>query len=604
MSSTSKLNSAKCLFISLALLFAAEFASAADAKVNISGKVFFIHQVVQGETLYSLARTYSTTVDVIVGHNPSLKDGLKSGQMIKIPAFCDGQNETKRSKREFTAYVVRKGDTLYSISREFSVSIDALLDDNPTVDPTRLAIGTKLFVRKSAMGHTSDSEAMSQLRAEGERMSSVESSAVEYHVVEKGETATSLAKNRNVDPQAILDMNGNDAAQLTEGALIKLPVVADVISEANVAKNKKIGVLEIGEVANVSLLLPFTRNGQVSSPIIDFYKGFLLGLDRCRENGYKIDLHVFDSCRDTVRVKELVDRGSFSGTNLIIGPVYENCLSTVIPYAEQNGIPVVSPLAAIQNVSSEVLFQMAPDPSSKYVKLKDLFALERRVVFISTKSNDAAFVNEMKALAGKRPIEYREYAYENPNIIEKRERLRASGVSVAESKGDLTPLLHCNGPMTIVVVSDNETDVDRVVSAITSARASLIDRSMDAADVTIVGSSKWTKYSNIDRAIFFRGDVTFISSYIANGTSIAEKKFNRTYIGQFGSVPTLFSCRGYDAAVIFISSLYGPIGSALEGKRFIPVEVPYEFSRGKDGVVRNTEWVRVIYNGDYTLMVE
>lgn len=50
--------------------------------------------------------------------------------------------------------------------------------------------------------------------------------------------------------------------------------------------------------------------------------------------------------------------------------MYEDELAPVLRIAEQEGIPVVSPLATIDHTHSDVLFQMAPDPARKYAETR------------------------------------------------------------------------------------------------------------------------------------------------------------------------------------------------------------------------------------------
>ena len=52
---------------------------------TIDGKKFYIHSVEKGQTLYSIAKAYGTTVDVVLHENPDAIDGLKSGDKLKIP---------------------------------------------------------------------------------------------------------------------------------------------------------------------------------------------------------------------------------------------------------------------------------------------------------------------------------------------------------------------------------------------------------------------------------------------------------------------------------------------------------------------------------------
>lgn len=68
-------------------------------KIEIfDGKKFYIHSVEKGQTLYSIARTYSTTVDIVLANNQDAVDGLKAGDKIKIP--YSGNTDTVKKEIE------------------------------------------------------------------------------------------------------------------------------------------------------------------------------------------------------------------------------------------------------------------------------------------------------------------------------------------------------------------------------------------------------------------------------------------------------------------------------------------------------------------------
>ena len=70
-----------------------------DKIETVDGKKFYIHTVEKGQTLYSIAKTYSTTVDIILSNNPDAVDGLKTGDKLKIPFL----GETKKEIKEVVA---------------------------------------------------------------------------------------------------------------------------------------------------------------------------------------------------------------------------------------------------------------------------------------------------------------------------------------------------------------------------------------------------------------------------------------------------------------------------------------------------------------------
>lgn len=77
---------------------------------------YFNYKVVSGDSLYSIARNFNTTVDEIKNLNNLTSNLLSIGTNLKIPT-------TANSER---TYVVKPGDSLYSIARNFNTTVDEL----------------------------------------------------------------------------------------------------------------------------------------------------------------------------------------------------------------------------------------------------------------------------------------------------------------------------------------------------------------------------------------------------------------------------------------------------------------------------------------------
>jgi LysM repeat protein len=54
-------------------------------KVIISGTTYYIHLVKKGETPYSISRAYGVTVEELNRENPPAVYGIKEGQTLRIP---------------------------------------------------------------------------------------------------------------------------------------------------------------------------------------------------------------------------------------------------------------------------------------------------------------------------------------------------------------------------------------------------------------------------------------------------------------------------------------------------------------------------------------
>ena len=95
----------------------------------------------------------------------------------------------------------------------------------------------------------------------------------------------------------------------------------------------------------------------------------------------------------------------------------------------------------------------------------------------------------------------------------------------------------------------------------------------------MLGNTRWNRYGNLDRTVFFKDRVVFISTYHAKRDSQAILDFDRAYIRAFGALPSLYSYRGYDAALIFCPAMYNDIEYDLEGRSYTPLQTTYLFGR-------------------------
>lgn len=104
---------------------------------STTGEVTYVVQ--RGDTLYSIARRYGTTVEAIATRNgianPSL---IRAGQTLIIPV--SGTSPAPPSSGG-TTYVVRPGDNLFRIALRYSMSYVDLARYNGISDPSRIYVG-------------------------------------------------------------------------------------------------------------------------------------------------------------------------------------------------------------------------------------------------------------------------------------------------------------------------------------------------------------------------------------------------------------------------------------------------------------------------------
>ena len=583
--------------------------------VYIDGVKYTAYTVVSGDTLYSLSKRYNISIEQINAANPILAEGLKSGQVIKIPHSAPNAKAEKRSKKQFKSHIVVKGDTFYSIARNYGISVTTLMEDNRDIDPSHISIGQTLYIRRSEMGLSTEVEVREQIEEHKQVLNSVVAAdEYSYHVVHKGEDISNIASRFKTTAEQILKLNGfasNDSVR--EGLIIKIPKVT-VESEPQIAvadtipQQQEVSVafraIKPTERAEVALMLPISVNGRASQNYLDFYQGFLLAADHLRLEGYQSHIHLYNTAHNHKVITDIIENNELENTNLIVGPVYEDLLIPIANYAEQHSIPVVSPLANLTQSQNSNIFQMSPNPQAKFEKVQQLFDGSQRVVVITSETIDADFEAEVKQMLGETPYTTHHYIYEHPSVIEKREKEREEGEEAVPSPSDLSPLLAEQPQSVFVIMAGSEVETDRILAALASANISLRARSISAAPYVVFGNNKWNRYKNIDRSLFFTNNVIMVSTYHIDRTNPIVSIFNKQYIKAFGSVPSLYAYRGYDAAMVFIRSLYDKIEQSLEGSRFQPLQTPYNFTPIENGVRTNSEWVRVNYHKNFTITAE
>lgn len=98
---------------------------------------FIIHYVSMGETLYSISQKYNVTVEEIKLKNGLKNDQISLGMELKIEKFKKGA---------IIVYKVQSGDTLYSISKKFNVSVEEIKLWNKITDNS-INVGQNIEIR-------------------------------------------------------------------------------------------------------------------------------------------------------------------------------------------------------------------------------------------------------------------------------------------------------------------------------------------------------------------------------------------------------------------------------------------------------------------------
>ncbi len=101
------------------------------------------YRIKERDTLYSIAQTYNISLDDLIEANPRITPTrLRIGQIICIPLAVPPITCPPDS----TSYIIKEGDTFFSLSKIFNVTVEEIQEANPSINPRGLLIGQKICI--------------------------------------------------------------------------------------------------------------------------------------------------------------------------------------------------------------------------------------------------------------------------------------------------------------------------------------------------------------------------------------------------------------------------------------------------------------------------
>ena len=173
------------------------------------------HTVKKGETVYELSKLYNVSIQDIIKLNPKSERVIYVGDVLTIPSESNNSNQNDTSTNNST-YFVKRGDTKYGLSKKFGISISELENKNPHIKKGLQA--GHLLSLKSTIENP---------------IPKVSDQNISYksHSVLRGETLYGLSRKYQVSVQEIKSANPQ-LGILKYDTTILIPYISDIV-EAN-----------------------------------------------------------------------------------------------------------------------------------------------------------------------------------------------------------------------------------------------------------------------------------------------------------------------------------------------------------------------------------
>ena len=170
-----------------------------------------VYTVKKGDTLYSIAKKYNTSVDEIKRYNNLQSNLLNIGDKIVIP--CNVGNNYNDMNNNYVNYVVVKGDSLYSIANKFGTTVDKIKELNDLKN-NLINVGDKLIV-DDMRGVSSILECFGEV--------SLDNQKYKNYMVVKEDNLYDLARKFNTSVDQIKLINNLKDNNLSIGEILKVP---------------------------------------------------------------------------------------------------------------------------------------------------------------------------------------------------------------------------------------------------------------------------------------------------------------------------------------------------------------------------------------------
>lgn len=511
-------------------------------KLVLDQNSVFYHNIERGETVYTLAAMYNTTPEAIYKLNPSARDGITVGAVLEIPQrkiISDVKEENYRY------HTISPKETLYSVSRTYSLTPENIIAANPGLSVQTFQIGKTIRIPFFESNETFTSYA-GPVVVEQQR-----------HKVNRGETLFSISQQYGVTVEELENQNpGISTTELSTNSTLIIPVKRfdnelarqDAIyeSQANVLLSQR-KIFEKVNVMQVGLLMPFLeKNDAQKIRIQEYYEGFLLAVEKLKKEGVNLELYVFDIGTDsnTKKLESLLTTMEIQNLDLVIGGISDKQIKILSDFSKSKNIKYVIPFSSknTEVLNNGNIFQVNTPQTKLYTKASQVFVDEfssANIIFLET--NEDHEKDSLMAIM-KKDLNSRSIPYKS--------------VVISESMGrELTPLLNATKDNILIPSSGNIGVLGEVLSTLNELK-----ELNSEYNIHLFGYPEWQTYEyNYLKDYHNHGTYIYSSFYVdknARDTVGFREGFKNWYKKDLQRTYPQYAMLGYDTGLYFLTALH------------------------------------------------
>ncbi len=184
-------------------------------------RTYMYHTVEKGQTAYSISKQYNIPIESIYENNIGTQEGLVEGAILRIPVLTSDKNvvSSVNEPDSFIYHTVEPKETLYGIAREYNTTINVIIEANPALRDGKLPIGSKVRIPKNVV------EAVNIVKVSPDGTQRfIDGDKFLYHSIQTGQTFYSISRQYQVDVEKIKAANpGVSQDDLKVGNMLRVP---------------------------------------------------------------------------------------------------------------------------------------------------------------------------------------------------------------------------------------------------------------------------------------------------------------------------------------------------------------------------------------------
>ena len=588
------------VFLALALIAGSSIKVMAQATAE-SG--YFLHTVTKGQSLYSISSMYNVTIDDIVRLNPGSDKQIREGAALKIPQATT----TNSDKPVF--HTIQAGETLYRLSVKYNVTTQAICEANPGLSSENFRSGQVIIIPVQSASKTEKETPKATAKEETTvKMNDWK----DMHKVERKETIFSISREYGITEEELIAANPElKNGKLKRGTFLFIPYGKNE-QKTQQTESKP----TVQELTNEEIFSRFEDSKKEiktikAAVLLPFMAGTSANMDeqiRMVEY-YEGFLMAVDSLKKegvSVDLYTYDTKGKEAPLNNILAKKEMKNMDIIFGPARSQDIDALATFADKNNIRLVIPFapkvdQVFKNPHIYQVNTPQSYLYSEVYEHFNRKFSGCNVIF-LNASNGDR---------EKDEFIKgMKTGLKENGISyrdftMTDNFYDITTVMDTLKNNIFIPTSGKSTALVKILPQLTQIR-----RERPGYSMNLFGYPEWQTYTNDYLASFYEIDTYFYSSFYTNNLFPAAVNFThayrRWYSKDMANIYPKYGMLGYDTGYFFLKGLskYGnKMEENLGSIHVTPIQTGFKFERVNNwGGFINRKVFFVHFSKDYELI--